>query len=569
VNQRYPGHPAGSAVATEARLTVGNPASRKCVESSDRLTGAQTAIGQISAEGVDVVFGIPGVHNIRLCDAVLDHPELRFISGRHEQDIAFMANGFCRATGRIAVPLVISGPGVTNSLTALADAYSDSVPMVLLAACPARGLSGKGAFHELRDQTGLLGSVTKWNVRVDQVEDVADAVRAAFSQAYGGRPGPTAVEIPVDVQAEECATDVWASSPVSRQTADPLLVREAARCLAQARRPVIYLGSGAASSDCAAEAIQLTETLQAVCLATALGQGVVPTEHPLFVGFRWAEDGPARPLLEDADAMLVVGSSLDEVETGGWTIPIPKTLIQIDVCPEMIGRNYPVTIGLIADAQAALRQILAELGTAQSGQRSSPIAQIQQIKDRAIARVRGRLEWQYVDAVSQALPRDAYVSNDASIANMWFLAYLERHLPRTMNITRSMGALGYAFPSAIGAKVARPERQAVAIAGDGGFLFTANALATAVQYRLNAVAIVFNDNCYSSIKLSQNRMQGRTIGVELHNPDFVRLAEAHGAIGVLADTPSRLYDALSAAWTRDLPTVIEVPMGMSSGWFEK
>jgi len=181
--------------------------------------------------------------------------------------------------------------------------------------------------------------------------------------------------------------------------------------------------------------------------------------------------------------------------------------------------------------------------------------------------VRDRIEWQFVDAMRRALPRDAFVTNDASLVNAWFLAFLPRYLPRTINITRSMAALGYAFPSAIGAKIAYPHRQAVAVSGDGGFLFTSNAVNTAVQHRLNAVAVVFNDNCYTSIKRTQDRLLGRSIGVDLHNPDFVKLAEAHGATGTLVETPPQLYDALQAAWRRDLPTIIEVPLAMQADLF--
>lgn len=535
---------------------------------SDRMTGSQAAIAQIELEGVDSVFGIPGDHNIFLCDAVLDHPDIQFIGGRHEQDITFMANGYARVTGKVAVPIVISGPGVTNSLTSLADAYADSVPMVLLAACPQRGSIGTGAFHEIKNQTGMLAAVTKWNTRVETVEEIPATIRKAFEQAYGGRPGPTAVEIPVDVQREEADVTLIAPVEQPRQSANVAAVRDAAERIARARNPVIYIGSGAAASDCSAELLQLLEYLQCFCFATALGQGVVSADHPQFVGFRWAESGPARSLLDNADLMLVVGSSLDQVETDDWSEAIPENLIQIDTCPEMIGRRYPVSVGLTGDAKTVLQQLLDTLADLPVVSRESVAPRVLEIKKQAYARIQDRIEWQYMDAIQQALPRDAFVFNDASTANMWCLAYLDRYLPRTINITRSMGVLGYAFPSAIGAKVAYPDRQSIAVAGDGGFLFTSNVLTTAVEYKLNAVAIVFNDNCYSSIKRTQDRLRGRSIGVDLHNPDFVKLAEAHGAVGVRVTKPVQLRDALEAAWSRNLPTVIEVPLDMNTYWFK-
>ncbi len=190
---------------------------------SEQMTGAQAAVAQLLAEGVDTVLGIPGVHNLPICDALLDHPQLRFLHGRHEQGIAFMANGYARANNRIAVSLVITGPGVTNSLTPLADAYLDSVPMVLIAASVEPERAGKGAFHELRDQTGVLRAVTKWTALAGSVEEVPEAIHAAFVEAYGGRPGPTAVEIPLSVQRASGQVDVHPAARPPRQAAQHII----------------------------------------------------------------------------------------------------------------------------------------------------------------------------------------------------------------------------------------------------------------------------------------------------------------------------------------------------------
>ena len=522
---------------------------------SDVTNGARAAIMQLVAEGVEVVLGIPGAHNVYLCDAILDHPELRFICGRHEQDIGFVADGYARASGRLAVPIVISGPGVTNSLTALADAYSDSVPMLLLAAYPKQHFVGKGAFHELKDQTGLLASVTKWNERVSRMEEVPQAIRTAVAQAYSGRPGPTAIEIPYDVQAQEGRAEVVPPTPPERLAADPEAVRDAAGRLAASESPVVYLGARAL--DCAREATGLVERLRAPCLADGLSLGVVPGDHPLFVG--WAEQPGAAEILADADAAVVVGSGLDEIETNGWTRRFPKELIHVDSDAAAIGRNYPASVGLPGDPKTVLAQLLVELAGTENRARPAAAARVAEIRQRALAAAGDKPIWPFIDAMARALPRDAFVTNDASATNGWVLSHVTRYLPRTMNITRSLAALGYALPGAIGAKIAHPDRQAVAVAGDGGFLFTGNALTTAVQYRLNVVAVVFNDGAYSSIRTIQEDLFSRCFGVDLHNPDFVGFAESHGAVGVRAEDPERFGDELLAAWRRDLPTVIEVP----------
>jgi thiamine pyrophosphate-dependent acetolactate synthase large subunit-like protein len=226
---------------------------------SEYMTGAQATIAQLVAEEVDCVLSIPGEHNLFLCDTVLDYPQLRLITGRHEQGLAYMSNGYARISHKIAVPIVISGPGVTNSLTALADAYQDSVPMVLIAAQAESDQVGKGAFHELKDQSGALTSIVKWHIKVTSVEEIPNAIRQAFIQAFEGRPGPTAIEIPLDIQAKKAKVAIYPSVQPSPLSVDISKIREACHLLAHATMPMIYVGRGATISGCADELQQLVE----------------------------------------------------------------------------------------------------------------------------------------------------------------------------------------------------------------------------------------------------------------------------------------------------------------------
>jgi thiamine pyrophosphate-dependent acetolactate synthase large subunit-like protein len=525
-----------------------------------RMTGAAAALAQLVTEGVELIVGIPGEHNIPLCDAVLNHPELRFISGRHEQAITFMADGYARASGEVAASLIISGPGVTNSLTALADAYCDSVPTVLICSCCDRQVLGKGGFHELKDQSSLLKSVTKWHRRVETAAEIPQAIHMAVNAARQGRPGPAAVEIPVAVQQDQADVALLAAEPLPHPGADADAIDAAADRLRAARTPLVLIGGGAAQADCANELVSLVEQLNAACFTTLLGKGVVPDNHPLSLGWNLVDQGPARVMLEEADLLLVVGSSLDEVETGRWTLPLPANLIHIDICPEMIGRNYPAAVALRGDAKVVLAQLLEALTSRPAAERPSPAARIAAFKQQILEKVRHKPCFQFVDALQQALPADAMLTNDASLMNGWALTYVNRTLPRTACITRSLAALGFAFPAAVGAKLAYPQRQAVSVSGDGGFLFTSDALATAVQYKLNAVALIFNDQTYGSIKKVQLQRFGRTVGVDLVNPDFVKLAQAYGAAGCRVEQPDHLRDELLRAFERDVPTVIEVPI---------
>lgn len=531
-----------------------------------QMTGAEAVIAQLAAEGVDLVLSIPGIHNMYICDAVLDYPQMQFVTGRHEQEITFISNGYNRASGKVSVPLVISGPGVTNSLTPLADAYLDTVPMVLIAAQADTRYLGTGVFHELKDQTGLLGSITKWNTRVSSVAEIPDAVRTAFTQALSGRPGPTAVEVPVNIQVERGEADIYPSTRPTRPEADPVAVQELARRLRAATAPLLILGTGAVISDCGAELTRLIDLLQIPFDTTPAAKGLVPEDHPLSLGSGWTLRGPARPFLEEADLVLVIGSSLDEASTGLWSMPLPANLAQIDIIPAVIGRRYPVAVPVVGDAKKALIQLLEALGPAPVA-RPALAGRIAAMKTETQDSLRSSPAWQYMQAVQSALPSDAFVTNDAARANGWALFHLKRFLPRTMNITSNLGSLGYAWPAAIGASLAYPDRQAVAIMGDGGFLFSEYALATAVQHGLNTVALVFNDASYSSIKRYQERIFGRVIGTDLRNPDFVKLAEAYGAVGVRAHQPEQLYDALMAAWQRQLPTLIEVPLDVDGKMF--
>jgi acetolactate synthase-1/2/3 large subunit len=525
------------------------------------MSGAQAAIAQIAAEGASVILGIPGVHTLSLCDAVLDHPELRFIHGRHEQGIAFMANGYARASGEVVVTLVITGPGVTNSLTPLADAYLDSVPMVLVASQVARERRGRGAFHELKDQSGALSAVCKWSTCVERMEAIPDAIRTAFRQAYDGRPGPTAVEIPVDVQAQQGCVDVYPSTRPARRLAPSDAVREAAHMLAQAASPLVFVGRGAVLSGCGEELARLIERLDAPCFATPLARGIVPVDHPLNTSWGGARYGGVRAFLQEADVVLVVGSSLDEA-TAGWSGFKADKLIQIDTCAEVIGRTYPVAVGLVGDAGAVLGQLLDEVGdTDGDGAAGRTGVQVAKHRDRAMREARVKPYWPYIEAIQRALPRDAIVTNDGSQANYrGTIPYLQRNVPNAFHVTRMAAALGFALPAALGCKIACPERPVVAIAGDGGFMFTSFALSTAVQQRLNVVTVVFNNDAYGIIRRLQTERHGRAVGAELHNPDFVGMARAYGARGVRAETPEALYEALAAAWGCDGPTVIDVPL---------
>ncbi|MEK8021291.1 MAG: thiamine pyrophosphate-binding protein [Candidatus Parabeggiatoa sp.] len=531
---------------------------------SEYMTGAQAAIAQLVAEWVTDILSIPGEHNLFLCDAVLDYPQLRLLTSRHEQGLAYMSNGYARVSHKIAVPIVISGPGVTNSLTALGDAYQDSVPMVLIATQAPLAQLGKGAFHEIKDQSGVLVSMVKWHTRVESVEEIPNAIRHAFIQAYTGRPGPTAIEIPLDIQSKKAQVDIYPSVRPSPLLADKAKVREASYLLAHATMPMIYVGRGAVISGCADELRKLVESFNIPCFNTALAKGILPEDHPLNLSWGGCKYGLIREMIQKADVVLVIGSSLDDSDATRFSLQFPKKLIQIDTNQENVGRYYPVHLDLMGDAKQVLTQLLSELNQYDKPDRSSTNNAIGEYKAQGIKEKQPTLAWQFISAIQKAISKETIVFGDPSWVNGWTVYFLDRHLPNTFHCPRNFCGLGFSFSAALGAKVAFPERQILSLIGDGGFLFSNAELATAVQYQLNIVTIIFNDQGYGSIKRRQEKGFGRTIGVDLPAPDFVKMAEAFGAIGVRAETPEQLYSLLKQAWEYKRPTIIEVPLDNSN-----
>ncbi len=525
---------------------------------SEYMTGSQALMAQLSAEGVEHVLTIPGEQSLPLCETMREYSQMQYLIGRHEHSLAFIANGYARASNRIAVPIVVSGPGVTDSLTPLGDAYQDSVPMVLVCTRAENEQIGKGVLHELKDQSRLLSSIVKWAAVAESVQEVPEAVRTAFVQAYVGRPGPTVVEIPYNVQTEKGYVDIYPSERPAPGAADETMVRGVAELLSRAKSPLIYAGRGAALSGCSDELLELVELLHAPCITTVLGKGVLPEAHPLNVSWGSGRHGLIAQYVADADTVVVVGSSLDYSDAERFKLEFPAHLIQIDTCAESIGRKYPAEIGLIGDARTVLKQLLRELK--RQAQLPPPFmaASFSEYKKRKIEELRSAAAWQYMDAIQQAVSPETLIFSDPARCNGWGAAFIERSLPNTYHCSRNFCTLGYSFSAAMGAKLAFPERQVLAMIGDGGFLYANGDLATAVQYHLNIVTIIFNDGYYGSVRREQKKRYGRTFGVKLFNPDFCTLAQAFDIPATRVETPEQLTVALNKAWQVDAPMIIEV-----------
>lgn len=526
-----------------------------------KLTGGQTVVHTLAAEGVRAVFGVPGVHNLDIYDTLLDKPEIAHYVVRHEQAATFMADGYARATGEVGVALLVTGPGLTNGLTGIAEAYNDSSPMLVITAQVESKLADteKGSLHELRDQLGVSRPVTAYSRRINSVAEIAPAIREAFGYLRRSRPRPIHLEIPTDVM--EGAADVDLGNTVAASRPAPLgsQIRRAADLLARASRPLIVAGGGCVSSEAGVPLQAVAEMLEAPVVFTANGKGCMPESHPLALG-NLSYDKVLIDLMRGADAVLGVGTRFSAMTTRGFTWPVPASLVHIDIDPAELGRNYPAAVGVSGDARLSLEALQEALGALDTGTRSSRAAEVAEVKQhvRSQAIAQGSWEIGVLDDIRKALSPEDVLVNDMTMLSYAAARYYYAEKPRTYMSPRGYGTLGFSYPAALGAQIGRPERRVLSISGDGGFLFTGVELCTAAQYNIPVVALIVNNNGYGVVKRNQLRRFGRAVDVDLHTPDYMRLAEAFGVAGERIAGPAGIKGALHRAFEARRPYVIEM-----------
>ena len=533
------------------------------IERNGRATGGELAIAMLEANGVDTVFGIPGVHTLAFYDA-LRSSSITHILARHEQGAGFMADGYARASGRAGVAVVISGPGLTNVATPIGEAYTDGSPVLVLSANNPRSFIDdmRGCLHDLKDQLGLMATLTQWNARAENADDVPVLMTEAFRRLQNRRRLPVHVEIPYDTLDEPTRVDDLPGCVEQVQLEpDPEALQDAADRLRQSQRVVIYCGGGAVHAEATKPILALAERLGAPVITSIMGKGSVPEDHPLVIGQLWQSGNEVDKLVQRADCMLVFGSKLGEQATQTFKMRFPRELIRVDVDPREMTLNAEPTVSILGDALLAaegIESLLAGIGhTARGFDRN-------EIK---FAKATTRSDWYgvdrlpYVDALRRAVPRDGIAVFDMTQMSYAATGLYPVYEPRTFMFPSGFGTLGFSLPVAIGAKVARPQTPVVCVIGDGGFQFTMAELATAVQFRQGIPIVILNDSTYSAVKEAQafNR-GGRFIAVDLINPDYVELAKAYKIPAVRAHSPEEMEAAIIDAFYRDLPTIIDVPI---------
>lgn len=525
-------------------------------------SGARLLIDALKAHGVDTIFGIPGIHNLAIYDALYDEASMRVVTTRDERGAAHMADGYARATGRPGICVTVPGPGVTNALTGIGEAYADSSPVLLLASQLASTTVeiDREDFHQLRDTESVLRAVTQWGVRPDRAEAIPEAVDEAFRRFEAGRPRPCYLDLPMDLLSASVTAPTRPAAPtVARPAGDPEAIRRAAELLRKAERPLLLLGGGA--WEAATPLRELAELLALPVVMTSSGKGIVPEDHPLSLGDGWMAHQLGREALERADCVLAVGTRFGPLSTSWWSLQLPGQLVHVDIDGTEIGKHVAPAVGIVGDARLVTDAIIEGLRDRHES-RVAPWLDTVDLRERRREAIRERAPDAVttIERLRAVLPDDALVFNDINGIACWGAGAFVCRQPRTFHYPIGFGCLGFALPAAIGAKLGRPEAPVVALSGDGGFLFTGHELATAVREELTVVAVVFNDHGYGTIQADQAyRYPGRAIGGELHSPDFARYAEAFGAHGrrvaTLADLPSAVAEALHLAG----PTIIEAP----------
>ena len=523
-----------------------------------RMTGGEATVQALLAQGVDTLFVLPGVQNDALFSALYEAAErLRVIVTRHEQAAGYMAFGYAAASGRPGVYCVVPGPGFLNTTAALATAYACNAPVLCLCGqVPLRRIGRAfGLLHELPDQLGIMQRLTKWAARIEAPHDAPRLIAEAFEQMLTGRPRPVALEIPMDLLAEEA----WlaAAMPRARAVAGPVLdpdaLERAAALLNGAARPMIFVGGGAQGAS--AQVRDLAERLGAPVVAGWMGQGVMDGRSPLSLSLTMAHR-----LWPEVDVALALGSRFQRVQTD-WGLDDAVKVIRIDLDPIEITRHGRPEVALLADAAAALDALSPQI---RAGDRPAWRRRIAEVKEQVQALYRRELAPQvaFLDAIRAALPEDGILVEDLTQVGYVARLAFPVHGPRQYISSGYQGTLGHAYPSALGAKVARPECAVVALTGDGGFMYNVQELATAMLHGINVVALVFNDGAYGNVRRMQRELYGnRVIASDLVNPDFVRLADSFGVFARSAEDPDGLRDALEQALARDVPALIEVKVG--------
>ncbi|MFQ6080659.1 MAG: biosynthetic-type acetolactate synthase large subunit [Candidatus Bathyarchaeia archaeon] len=548
------------------------------------MSGAKALVKALERQNVKEIFGICGGALLPVYDVLLDS-EIRHILMRHEQCAAHAADGYARASGRPGVCMATSGPGATNLVTGIANAYMDSSPVIALTgqvntfSANSSYMIGKDAFQEA-DIIGITTPITKYNYQVKEASEIPKIVNLAFYIATTGRPGPVLIDLPKNLQTEnaemEFTEDIQLRGYKPTVEPHPIQVRRAAELLLKAERPMVLAGGGVIISNASPELLALAELLMAPVATTLMGKGCFPENHPLSLGdIGMHGTSEANKLILEADVLLAVGTRFSDRTTGKLDEFCPDAkIIHIDIDSAEIGKNVGVDIPIVADAKRTLKAIHQSLVHRLRKRESCPwFDRVQELKgqlqDKADTSGESLKPRRLIVELRKMLPEDAIVTTEVGQNQMWAALHFKAYKPRTFISSGGLGTMGFGFPAALGAKVACPDKQVVDIAGDGSFIMTEQDLASSVMEKIPVMVIVLNNSVLGMVAQWQRLFYDRRYSaVNLGNiPDFVKLAEAYGAQGFSVGSLSEFKEAVKKAMKSEVTTVIDVPISSEENVF--
>ena len=529
------------------------------------ITGGQSLIRCLYKEGVRVIFGLPGIQLYHALAPILSYSNFKFITTRHEQATTYMADGYARASGKVGVAMVVPGPGLQNASAGITNAYASSSSVLIISGQINRNKISKdvGVLHEINDQIDIIKPITKWQIRVMKASKISSAVKKAFLKIRTGRPRPIEIEIPPEALSEFSANKNYLQAKIPKSVISNKSLNTAAKILINSKNPIIWAGGGVHISEASNELLALAKYLQIPVITTPEGKGSISDKHYLSLGSPQGRStgnskDPLRDFFYKCDVILAVGTRFANAEAKS-----SQKVIQIDIDQKEIGRNHKNTLGILGNARQVLQQLLKNVKL-KTKPRKNKKTIYQKMRWNRYDNPSNRVEplASYVKALRSAIPNDGILVADMTTVAYYARAHYQTYKPRSYFTSSYSGNLGSAFPTSLGIKIAKPNKVVLSISGDGGFLFNSQELATAAQFRINVIAVVFNDESYGNVKRDMKSLfNNKSIGSELKNPNFMKLAESYGVIGMRATSPNLLKKCIKKAITLNKTVLIEVPTG--------
>lgn len=542
-----------------------------------KMTGAKALVEALKRQKVNVIFGIPGGALLPIYDA-LYNSEIRHVLMRHEQCAAHAADGYARASGKAGICMATSGPGATNLVTGIANAYMDSSPIIAFTGQVPRHLMGKDAFQEA-DIISITAPITKYSIQVNEASKIPTIIRKAFHIVLTGRPGPVLIDIPKDIQIEEAKMnfneEIRLKGYKVNFKPDTIQVKKAVNLLLNAEKPIILAGGGVIVANATRELIALSELLQAPVATTLMGKGCIPENHPLSLGILGMHGTIAsNKLVQEADVLLAIGTRFSDRTTGNIeTFCKDAKIIHIDIDPSEINKNIKVHIPIIADAKNTLKAIYNQITKKYREKRENQwikrVRELKAIHEEAIKKEKGLKPRKIMVELRRIIPQETIITTEVGQNQMWTALYLKIYKPRTFITSGGLGTMGFGFPAALGAKVASPNTPVIDIAGDGSFTMTQQDLASSTTEKIPVTVIILNNSVLGMVAQWQRLFYNRRYSqIHLRGvPDFVKLAEAYEAQGIRVNSIEEFREAIKKSLKSEVTTIIDIPISPEENVF--